>query len=89
MEELILPFAHNSSMANGAVGAGKTVFTLALPRSNRKPEVNKKSELSAQFAAARLVQTKGVSIEKVWFEDGEHPDHGLYRRWYMITGKAA
>lgn len=81
---LELPFAHNSAIANGAVGAGKKVFTLALPRSRRRPEITDKSEGQARLAAAKLCQQTGLSIEKVWFEDGEHPDHGLYRRWYMI-----
>lgn len=80
---------HYSSMASGAVGDGKRVFTLALPRSDIRTEVNAKSELTAQFAAAKLCQTKGIRIEKVWFEDGEHDDWGKYRRWYMIVEKAA
>lgn len=89
--ELILPngdYGHVSTLANGAMGDGKKVFTLALKRSDLKPEVNQRSEAMAQFAAAKLVQTKGLRIEKVWFEDGEHPDHGKYRRWYMIMERA-
>lgn len=91
--DLIVPSrlvdGHNSPLANGAVGDGKKVFTLALPRSVRKPEITERSEKTAQFAAAKLCQTKSLRIEKVWFEDGEHGDHGLYRRWYMIMEKAA
>jgi hypothetical protein len=91
--ELLVPehlaFGHNSPLANGAVGDGKRVFTLALPRSERKPEVTEKSEQTARFAAARLCQKEGLRIEKVWFEDGMHDDFGMYRRWYMIMEKAA
>lgn len=90
--DLVTPqgeFGHYSSLASGAVGDGKKVFTLALPRSIRNPEVTRRSEMTAQFAAAKLCQTKGLRIEKVWFEDGEHDDWGFYRRWYMIMEKAA
>jgi hypothetical protein len=90
--ELILPdgeYGHYSSLASGAVGDGKRIFTLALSRSDRKPEVNARSEMTAQFAAAKICQQQQVRIEKVWFEDGEHPDFGKYRRWYMMVEKAA
>jgi hypothetical protein len=39
-------YAHNSPIAYAAVGAGKKVFTLALPRSNRRPEITAASERS-------------------------------------------
>lgn len=82
---LIVPYAHNSPIANGAVGAGKRVFTLALPRSNNRPHITQRSEDEAMIAAAKLCQTHGVRIEKVWFEDGEHDELGLYRMWYIIA----
>jgi hypothetical protein len=91
MDYIVLPegTSHNSPLANGAVGDGKQVFTLALPRSVRDPQVTARSEATAQFAAARLCQEKGLRIEKVWFEDGMHEMWGMYRRWYMIMERAA
>jgi hypothetical protein len=73
--------------ANAAVADGKKVFTLALPRSENRPWITEQSEAEARQAAARLCATKGLRIENVWFQDGMHPDHGMYRRWYMVMEK--
>ena len=80
-------FAHYSPRATAAFDAGSNVFTVALPRSNNRPWITAQSEREAQIGAAKFCQRKGLRVLDAWFEDGEHPDHGLYRRWYVIAGK--
>lgn len=58
---------------------------LCLKRSDVKLEVNIEGELAAQQAAAKLLARSGRHISSVWTEDGECPDNGKYRIWYMVT----
>jgi hypothetical protein len=81
-------YSHFSARAASAVQAGSRVYTLALPRSNNRAHITEQSEIEARVAAAKLCQMNGVQLLDVWFEDGEHPDWGLYRMFYIITGKA-
>jgi hypothetical protein len=79
-------FGHYSARAAAALQAGSRVHTLALPRSSNRPWITSQSETEARQAAAKLCQRQNARVLDVWFEDGEHPDWGLYRRWYIITG---
>lgn len=58
---------------------------LCLKRSDRNPMLNIEMERAAHVAAAKLVQRTGRAITNVWTEDGECPDNGKYRVWYMTT----
>ena len=88
--ELLVPdiFGHFSPRAASAMSEGKKVFTLALPRSENRPHITARSEATAQFAAAKLCDTKDLQIEHVWHEDGMHDDWGMYRRWYVVAAPA-
>jgi hypothetical protein len=87
MAEAEQEFSHYSARAAAAMQAGSRVFTLALPRSSNRPWITAQSEREARQAAAKLCQRQGLCVADVWFEDGEHPDWGMYRRWYVIAGK--
>lgn len=64
---------------------GEKMHELALKRSDVKLEVNIEAELAAREAAAKLCGRNGRHISEVWTEDGECPDNGKYRMWFMVT----
>jgi hypothetical protein len=82
------PVIHESPRAGQKLAFmrhGEVLHELCLKRSDNRPEININSELLAHAAAAKLCGTRRLHISDVWTEDGECPDNGKYRIWYLIT----
>jgi hypothetical protein len=64
---------------------GEKMHELCLKRSDVRLDVNINAEIAAREAAAKLCGKTGRHISEVWTEDGESPDLGKYRIWYLVT----
>jgi hypothetical protein len=67
------------------MGKGEKLHELCLKRSDVNPMLNIEAEQAARIAAAKLIGRSGRAISDVWTEDGESPDLGKYRIWYLVT----
>ncbi len=82
------PIRHESPRAAQKLAfmrPGEKLHELCLKRSDIHFDINATSELEAQKAAAKLCGRQSRHITDVWTEDGECPDNGKYRMWFMVT----